>query len=133
VDIHGICTVAEDPEREELDSEELVAVLQFFGLGSVCGDCICTGGSCWGGCGSVTPGDIVKVAHGVDLQNVSEGGQQKDVTNHTYEVGLGVFTEVNWSHKDWDKVDGEHDGSAEGENLEVVPIVIVFVKLNAFI
>jgi hypothetical protein len=27
VDIHGICTVAEDPETEELDSEELVAVL----------------------------------------------------------------------------------------------------------
>lgn len=27
VDIHGICSVTEDPETEELDSEELVAVL----------------------------------------------------------------------------------------------------------
>ena len=126
VDIHGICTVAEDPETEELTSEELVAVLQLFGLGSVGGDCVLTGASCWGSCGSVTPGDVVKVAHGVDLQNVGEGGQQKDVGNHTDHVGLGVVDEVKWSHEDWNKVNGEHDDSAEGGNLEMVPVFFVW-------
>lgn len=123
VDVHGISTVTEDPETEELDSEQLVAVLQFLSFGCVGGDCVLAGGACWGSCRSVTPGDVVEVAHGVDLQNVSEGGQQKNVTNHTDEVGLGVVNEVKRSHHDWYKVNAEHDGSAEGENLEMVPVI----------
>jgi len=82
------------------------------------------GGACWGSCGSVTPGNVVEVAHGVDLQNVSEGGQQNDVGDHTDEVGPGVVKEVKWSHNDWNKVNGEHDGSADRENLEVVPVSV---------
>ena len=119
VDVHGVATVAEDPEAEELDSEELVAILQFLSFGSIRSDSVLTGSS---RSRSVTPRDVVEVAHCVDLEDVGEGWEQEDVADHADEVRFPVVDEVEWSHHEGDEVNHQHDYSADGEDLDVVSV-----------
>lgn len=68
---------------------------------------------------SVTPREIVKIAHGVDLHDIGESWQKEHIGEHSNHVGGEVVKEIKWSQDHWEEEYGHHDPAAEDGGREV--------------
>ena len=70
--------------------------------------------------GPITPRDIMQVAHGINLEHVGDHWHQQHERKEPKGVLLEVSQKVDWSEKEWQCVDRQHDDSSQGKPVEVV-------------
>lgn len=114
---NDVASVCQDEEEKEVDSEHKVSVLECHLLLNVGSELAFTGGSL--GSWSVTPREIVKVAHGVDLHDIGESWQEEHIGDHSNHVSGEVVKEIEWSQHHWEEEHGHHDPAAEDSGREV--------------
>jgi len=85
--------IRHDPKRQEIDSKNHVIILKLLLLLGVTAKNI---RSCWYW-RSVTPRNIVEVAHWVNLHDIHKSWQQKQVACETYQIAVRVENEVKRS------------------------------------
>lgn len=133
---NDVDTVGQDEEEKEVDSEHEISVLEgllFLNMGS---ELSFTGGSL--GSWSVTPREIVKVAHGVDLHDIGESWQKEHIGDHSNHVSGEVVKEIEWSQDHWEEEYGHHDPAAEDGVGEIWTtnidewLLISFLTSNVF-
>lgn len=129
-DENGIAEVAENPEEEEANSELHVVVLERCSFLGILGDLVCSSGS-WNNSWSITPRNIMQVAHSVDLENARKCWHEQDVGDQTENIGAEVLNEVDWSCSEWDHVHHQHNDSTTGENVDFSSSNLVFVVQNS--
>lgn len=113
-DSNIICHISSEPPEHEIRPENLVVLFRLSLLLLDVSEGFLASGS-----RSVAPADIVKVAHGVDLEHVREDGHHEHVRPEPKHIILEVLAEVEWAHHHWQHVDRQHDDTSQAKRAEV--------------